>query len=45
MSRGQECEHDIGTNCRLYCWVLELHDFPDSRLKKDMKQKSIHSVM
>jgi ubiquitin-conjugating enzyme E2 Q len=29
----------------LYCWILELHDFPKSLLKTDMEQLGIHSLM
>jgi Uma2 family endonuclease len=41
----------IGESCcgkadsSLYCWTLELHDFPESQLKQEMKLKAIHSVM
>lgn len=32
-------------DCRLYSWALELHEFPDSLLKQEMKQWAIRPVM
>ncbi|WVQ77891.1 hypothetical protein IAR50_007596 [Cryptococcus sp. DSM 104548] len=29
----------------LYCWVLELHEFPDSHLLADMKKHGVQSVI
>ncbi len=30
---------------RLYRWILELYDFPESQLRKDLKKYDINSVM
>jgi hypothetical protein len=29
----------------LYCWTIELWDFPDSELKNDMQKFGIRSIM
>jgi hypothetical protein len=30
---------------RLYCWVLELFEFPESKLKEDMKKYNVKSLV
>jgi hypothetical protein len=30
---------------RLYCWVLELFEFPESKLKEDMKKYGVKSLV
>ena len=29
----------------LHCWVMELHEFPESRLKEDMEKFGVRSIM
>jgi len=33
------------TDDRLYCWVLELFEFPESKLKEDMKKFKVKSLV
>jgi hypothetical protein len=33
------------TDDRLYCWVLELFEFPESKLKEDMKKYNVKSLV
>jgi hypothetical protein len=30
---------------RLYCWVLELFEFPEAKLKEDMKKYGVKSLV
>jgi len=32
-------------NDRLYCWVLELFEFPESKLKEDMRKYGVKSLV
>lgn len=36
--------HD-GADNSLYCWTMELHDFPESKLSMDMVKYKVHSIM
>jgi len=36
---------EIQADNRLYCWVLELFEFPESKLKEDMLKYDVKSLV